>query len=453
MDSLFPIVIAAFCIIAFMTVLSVAISARSKIKRSPKKKGRAVVIRDATKLLSQDPHNPDGLKALSALYYEEHLWDKALPLFETMLDIAIARPEIDAVDAGLHQGICALKLNKIPESFRGLQLARKMRPDNLEINYYLGQAYYLNKEYDKAVPLLKKTIAINHEFIEAYKYLGLALYQSHKAKEALPYIRKSLDVEPENKELLFSLADAMSEAGMQDKALKVFMHLRPDDQFGARACQMAGMIHANTNQMDKAILDFTIGLKLPNIPPEVAVDIRYRLAQCYIATNDMNKGLLVLKDIQATMPNYKDVPTLVTRYQELNQNKNLQTYLIGSTSDFVNLCRKIVLSQYANSNTRILDLSVQSAYTEILAEVETPKWEDVVMFRFFRTTGSTGEMFVRDFHGRLHDAKAGSGICVTAGSFSEEARKFIDGRPIDLIEKASLIKILKKIDNTQSFKL
>ena len=80
-----------------------------------------------------------------------------------------------------------------------------------------------------------------------------------------------------------------------------------------------------------------------------------------------------------------------------------------------------------------------------MCEVETPKWEDVEFFRFFRATGAVGELFVRDFHAKLKDKKVDRGFCVTPGAFSEEAHKYVEGRPIDLIEKAQLMTLLKKI--------
>ena len=58
---------------------------------------------------------------------------------------------------------------------------------------------------------------------------------------------------------------------------------------------------------------------------------------------------------------------------------------------------------------------------------------------------------MREFHARLRDLKAGRGLCFTAGTYTEEARKFIEGRPIDLIDKTGLIKILNKIDTKNPF--
>ncbi|MBP5792568.1 MAG: restriction endonuclease, partial [Spirochaetaceae bacterium] len=127
------------------------------------------------------------------------------------------------------------------------------------------------------------------------------------------------------------------------------------------------------------------------------------------------------------------------------QNKNLQTYLIANQSDFILLCKQIVSSYFEKSISRILDITPSNDNTEILAEIDTSKWTDVVLFRFHRTSSIVGELYVRDFHEKIRDTKAGRGICFTAGTFSEESRKFIDGRPIDLIEREELKKFLSNI--------
>ncbi|MBQ8561399.1 MAG: restriction endonuclease, partial [Spirochaetaceae bacterium] len=118
----------------------------------------------------------------------------------------------------------------------------------------------------------------------------------------------------------------------------------------------------------------------------------------------------------------------------------------AGNSDFISLCRRLVETFYGRAVVRILDIAVTTDNTEVLTEVETAKWEDVVIFRFYRTTGSTGELHIRDFHGRIKDARAGHGICLTAGSYTDEAKKYIEGRPIDLVDKTELVKRLKKID-------
>jgi len=87
----------------------------------------------------------------------------------------------------------------------------------------------------------------------------------------------------------------------------------------------------------------------------------------------------------------------------------------------------------------------------ITTDIETDKWEDTVFFRFYRTTSSVGELFIREFHAKIRDEKAGRGICVTAGTFSDESKKFIEGRPIDLIEKDMLVKMLTSIESEPNY--
>ena len=445
-----PILIAIIVVVGFIAVLMAFSGSKGKQGNAGRQKSRQNIIKEATRKLSQNPHNPDGLIPLANLYFQEQMWEKAYPLYETMLNIAVAHSEINLGQTALRQGICALKVGKNEESLKGLLQARKISPDGFESNFYLGQAFINNKEFDKAIPLLRKALMANKEVPEIYKYLGIALYQNHNFKESLPYLKRALDVTPDDKELLFSMADAMKEGGSGDRAIKVFMHLRPDPEFGARACLAAGMIHQNAKQHDKAVQDFEIGLKHINAPIEIVTQIRYRLAHSYLETSDISKALICLKDIQATVPNYKDVPALIARYQELNQNSNLHTYLISSNSDFIALCRKIVSVYFGKAYVKVLDINAMSDCTEVQTEIETAKWEDSVLFRFYRTTGSVGELFIRDFHARIKDLKSGRGICFTAGSFTEEARKYIEGRPIDLTDKAGLIKILNRIDTKPS---
>ncbi|MCR5288706.1 MAG: tetratricopeptide repeat protein [Treponema sp.] len=420
-------------------------SAKQSAKNSQKNKAK--LVRDAARKLKQDPHNVAALKEMSNFYYEEHNWEKAYPLYNSLLDLTEIHPELDKFLISVRQGKTALKLNKLEDSFRGLVKAYQLNPNDYDVCYNLGIACYQNNDFAKAIPCLRKALTLRPESTDAYGPIGSALYKTGKFKESIKFLRKALDEHPENKENLFNLADAMYESGYGEKAMKVFLHLRADPKFGPQSCLLAGKIHMSTKSYEKAIQDFEIGLRHQDTPEETLVNLRYMLASCYFAINAMGKGLEQLKKIQIVAPAYKDVPALIAKYSELNQNSNLQIYLSASTSDYVALCRKIVVAFYPNSFVKIADVSVTPENCEIQCSVDTSKWEDNELFRFYRTTGSTGELYVRDFHSKVKDMKVDKGICITAGHFSEEAHKYIEGRPLDLIEKDKLIKILKKVDS------
>jgi hypothetical protein len=105
------------------------------------------------------------------------------------------------------------------------------------------------------------------------------------------------------------------------------------------------------------------------------------------------------------------------------------------------------MSYYKGAKVKILNISVhKNEWADILAEIDTSKWSDVIMFRFIRTQGTVGELIVRDFHSHLKEVKAGKGVCVTVGSFGEEAKRYTEARLIDLIEKERLQSMLNLVD-------
>jgi restriction endonuclease Mrr len=57
-----------------------------------------------------------------------------------------------------------------------------------------------------------------------------------------------------------------------------------------------------------------------------------------------------------------------------------------------------------------------------------------------------GELIVRDFHSHLKEVKAGKGLCLTVGTFSEEAKRYTEARLIDLIDKEKMAAILNTVD-------
>ena len=273
------------------------------------------------------------------------------------------------------------------------------------------------------------------------------MFKTKMYKEALSSLRRALDLEPGDKESLFAAAECYYELGNLDQALKIFTHLRADPDLGPQAALFAGTVHLNQRLHDRAIADFELGLKHQNVRIETVVELKYRLSAAYLKTQDIGRAVALLGEIQAVYPNYKDVPALLAKYKELNSNRNLQTFLLGSTSDFVTLCRKISLMFFPKAKVKITDISVQgNEYADILAEVETTKWSDVILFRFIRSQGTVGEIAVRDFHARVKDLKAGKGYCISAGTFSDEAKRFVEARLLDLIEKSSLMQLLNTID-------
>lgn len=447
-----PVLIAAIVVILVIILTVVAKGGGSdkkkndgKVSNRVQKKGANAVIKEYEKKLAHDPHNVAALEGLGDAYYGLQNWEKVWSVYKTLYDISAAHPEVNLAVVARRMGIAAFSLGKFEDALNSLLVSNKREPDVYETNYYLGRGFYEKNMNEKAIICFKKCKLIDPHKTDVNEYLARALFKLQKYKDSLPFLKKVLDEQPGNKELLFDMAVAMSECGMNDKALKIFVHLRPDPMYGALSCLEAGKMHEKTKDYKSAIQDYEIGMKLTAVPEQTLLQIKYRCATSYINTNNIAKGLQLLKQIQQVHAGYKDVDSLVLRYSELTQNKNLQTYLLAGTSDFVALCRKFISAYYTEGYVKIEDVAIASESIEVICSVESAKWEAKAMFRFYRTQTVIGDIYVREFHTKMRDSKCDNGFCVTMGSFSDSAHKYIEGRPIDLIEKDELCKILKKI--------
>ncbi len=425
------------------------VSSSGKKKRKTRSKPPSVLLKEANKKLAQNPKDGNALKIVADFSFDGGEFEKAFRSYGILIDLCATDKDLDEFEITLKYALCALKLGRINDAYRALMICRGMKQDVFEVDFNLGFLEFKRKQYEKAAALLIKARKQNPDHIECSKYLGQSLFKLGKMKESALLLRKVIENDPTDKETLFFLAQSYSKLGQENQALKIFLHLRPDPVIGPHAALFAGSIHATRNQHDKAVMDYEIGLKHEDIPADIKRELQYRLAVTYISLQNISRALTLLRDIQKDFPDYKDVKNLIGKYEELNANKNLQTYLIAPTSDFVTLCRRLSATFFPGARIKITDISVRKKdYADILAEVNTRKWEDIILFRYMRSTGQVGELVLRDLYAKSKEVRAGRAYCLTAGEFTEGARQFVEARLIDLVEKPELMKKLNSIDDS-----
>ena len=443
---LIAVIVAAVLVVFLMMSKIVAQKHKnSSLIEKVHKKGKSALVKEAEKKLVKDPHNIPALETIGEIYYQDKNWEKVWGVYKTLYDLSAAHIEIDVAKSTLRMGLSAFYQNRIEDAVNVLMVTIKKDPDNFEANLVLGKVLLQKNIIDKAAYCLKKAKTLMPENNEVNALLGKCLFKMQKYRESLQFIKQALEESPDNKELLYDMAVAMSECGLSEKALKVFIHLRPDPEFGPLSCLEAGKMHERVKDFSNAVKDYEIAHRHQNINDQLAIQIKYRLGNTYIAMNNISQGLVYLKQVQMMKAGYKDTDSLVSRYAELNQNKNLQIYLLSGTSDFVALCRKLISVFFKESFVKIEDIQVTSGFVEIVCNAENVKWESKQIFRFYRTQNIIGDLYIREFHGKIRDTKCDNGVCVTVGSFSESAHRFVEGRPLTLVEKDELTKMLKKI--------
>jgi tetratricopeptide (TPR) repeat protein len=411
-----------------------------------KKKDRNSILREANKRLSQNPNDSHALLNLADLNFAEGDYASALSHYQKLIRLCATIPELNEQEITLRYAVSALKVNNIEEAYRSFMIARTLDENSFEANYYLGYLDCQQKNFPKAEYYLQAAVRVNPEHLEANRWLGLSLYSNKKYKEAIACLQKVLDMEPGDKKALFTLGQSQYQLKHFDPALKVFTHLRAEPALGAQSSLYAGTIHLKSKRYAKAVTDFEIGLRHENAGPEIELELKYRMAAAYLKQSDMPAAIALWKAIKAAKSDYKDTSELLAQYMEIYTNRNLQTFMMATRSEFVSLCRQLAAKYYPRSSAKLLDISLQkNDYLDILAEIHTSKWDDLVLFRFARTSLQIGELMMRELYSRIKELRAGRGICMTTGIFSEAAKQFVEARLIDLIEKDELLKVFSRL--------
>jgi tetratricopeptide (TPR) repeat protein len=434
----------------FVTIIFAVYMTQAKgLKRKgiiKKNMDTGVALKEAARRLAKNPRDVNALQFIGEQQFNAGDWENAFRTYETLVEIPSSEHDADAAILNLRAAICSVNLNMLDSAYKYIVVAHSISPANFEITFQIGNIEYLRNNYEKALIYLQQAYSLNSGYIPALRLLGHTYFKLKQYREAMAYIRKALDSAPDDKESLFTLAECYMDAGQKEQSEKIYKHLRPDPVWGAEACLRSGIINAARNQDEQAIADFEIGLKHKNIKPDIVTELHYQTGAAYLRTKKISEALSHLKIVQQAIHGYKDTDALVAKYKEMNANRNLQTFIMAPPGEFIALCRKIVISYYPKAKIKITKTEITADWADVAAEIDTPKWSDIVMFRFIRTQGAIGELVLRDFQSHLKEIKAGKGICLGIGTFSTEARLFTEARLIDLIEKDRFLAILKSID-------
>ncbi|MCL2480474.1 MAG: tetratricopeptide repeat protein [Spirochaetaceae bacterium] len=439
-------VILAFVIVAALIFIIIKkISNDGSASDNTKNKDRNSIIKYANKRLEQNPKDTQAIIELANLYYSEETYDKSLHLFKLLLDKPEGTSQANEVDIIYKYAISALKTGKIDEAYKYLDYAKRKNKDVFEVNYNLGVIDFDKKSYDKALSSFIAAKNLLPDHAATLQYIGKILFYLGKFKEAVEYLRKSFEIAPGDKEILYILGQAYNESSQVENGYKIFNHLRVDPVYGPPASLEAGKINIKKKNYLKAVEDMELGLRHKEIDPKIKIELLYQLGNTYILENKINSAIKNFDIIQSLSPNYKDVQILKAKYSELASNKNLKTYLMSPTSEFLNLCKRVTPLLYPNAQVKITDITAtKNDYVDIIAEVTSNQMEDIALFRFIRSTTAVGDIVLRDLYFKSKDVRAGQSFCLTAGTFSETASKFVEARTIDLISGKQLMTILSK---------
>jgi predicted Zn-dependent protease len=189
----------------------------------------------ARRILSIDPTNVGGVRALVAVLFERYDYKQIVDVVSPLLkDPSRAKGrEFEGAAVLVQLGIVQQQLANWDASIAAFAAAKTLTPDDPEIDAYLVQAHLTARRFDRAEALARESLAKDPDQPRMVRLRAQALLKAGKAADANRILEAGAAKEPDNREYVVGLADLYADQKRNDDALKVLEQARKtfgDDQ-------------------------------------------------------------------------------------------------------------------------------------------------------------------------------------------------------------------------------
>ncbi|MCZ7646523.1 MAG: tetratricopeptide repeat protein [Planctomycetota bacterium] len=156
----------------------------------------------------------------------------------------------------------------------------------------LAEQQLANNDPGKALETAQKLLS-RKDSGAGYLLVGRSLAAQGKTDEALKALKKAYDLEPENSEVLISLADVYLSLGQPQEAQKVFSDVLEKSPKNLAALIGQGRVRLREGQLPEAALSFSAALQIDgeNVPAKIG------LAACKALRKEFDEAVKLSEDV------------------------------------------------------------------------------------------------------------------------------------------------------------
>lgn len=418
------------------------------IKKKIDDKNYNSAIADLEEYIKKDEKNSLAHLYLADCYYATGKKDLALVEYRQALALGkFSNPAIEK-DARYKMAYIYLSFGQLEEAQKEFLLISKIDPNDYKSLFEIGKIFYERNMKDSALNYLTKAIKVNSSYPDSWFYIGKIYLETNRYGDALTAFTNCVKNDPKNYEAHYNLGIIYKSMNNQTKALQEFevAERTIDNNLKIKTIYQIGLIASETGNLDKAINEFQRALKYANEENATTIAVRYALASVYETRKQLLDAIEQWEKIAQFRPNYLDVQEKLARYSDLRMDDKLKDFVTCSTSTFEILSQKIVTELgYDVIDSKI----VNDNLVHVIALEKAGKWSNVRQGKVFIVISRSGDpvdddtlSFIVDKVKNLHALK---GLCITTSKFTPKAIRYAENRPVTLIDRNELTKILKRI--------
>jgi len=417
------------------------------VRKLIKQQKYAAAERTAKSLISKNPRDYLAHYYLGKAYLADKKNELALMEYKLVNQNAIFDGNIPEVEFRKQLSQLYVKFNQTDDALKEFLLLTKLDPLNAENYYMCGKLYDQKGKVDQALVFFQKTIQHNKRHVKAHAAYALALFRSKQITEAKKEIDLAISLSPETVSSYYYLGKILKEQKDYSGALKAFEKALRDPEFKQKSLLERGSCYMYANSLENALLEFEKAVKSSKDDnSQETLYARYFLAACNEKTRNIDKAIEQWQIIFQHNRTFKDVGAKLSEYKDLQTNDSLKEYLTCSGQAFIDLCKKTALEglSMASQSTE----NMQWGLRMYAIEQKKDDWMNVrkqlYLIDFHRDSSPIEDLEIRKILDITKSKNCAKAIVCTSAGFTSSATGFAENRPIELIGKERLERLLDK---------
>jgi tetratricopeptide (TPR) repeat protein len=249
------------------------------------------------KAVALDGSQKEALFQLGSAYEELREFAKAADAYDRFLKL---KPE-NAWMGYLRLGSCRMELQQYELAVVALEEAHKAQPSDIKVNYSLGQAYKMARQFDRAEATLQNLAELNPVDASTYYSDIVKMYdEAGQNDKAIGAARKVIELNPDSEMAVYNLAIMFQKLQRYEEAITAFrqaLGIRPDYDV---AYYNIGSCYLNLKMYKESIEAFKNYVAL--VPDNA--DAWLQIGVCYMQLKDFDSALDPLKKCVELRPDY-----------------------------------------------------------------------------------------------------------------------------------------------------
>ena len=406
-----------------------------------------LAIKKLNEILEKDDRNAYAHFLLAEAYIKENNLQFAILEYRQVLKISRFDDKVSEVDVRSKLAKIFRERGAVEDAKKEYLILTKIDPLNFENFYQLGMMFFDANAMDKAAAYFKKSIASNNRHDMSYYYLGQVLYRNAAYNEAKQMFIEAIKIDQANYKAHYFLGLVLRQIGDYEWAIKEFETAQKSEDIKVKCFLAKGTCYHEKELFPKAIIEFERGLKLAKRGSDTELNLRYFLASSQESVRDLQSAIANWEQIASVNKNFRDVQEKLRAYSEFRQDDRVKDFMIAGLAQFEHTCRKMAEAL----GLTIMDIEIISdSEIEILATETEGKWRNTRMsnriVRILRTTETVTDKLLRKLHESMKPRNATRIIVISTGDYSQAAAEFASTRPIELLGKPELVRLLKSAE-------